>query len=122
MRRGAGRELSRGAGPDQEPHHQPEIVAGDVDQIALAQVLPPAQPSPAHPAAVEGQREAALDPLGPQLERLLGHPRAQPGPVVVHRAAGLLVAAPRLTPAAFFSAIRLFQAPSSRSFSPSREW
>src|SRR5689334_23784184 len=28
----------------------------------------------------------------------------------------------RWTPAAFFSAIRLFQTPSSRSFKPSREW
>ena len=74
MRRCAGQELPRRAGPDQEPHDQAEIVAGDVDEIALVQVLAAAQPSPAHAAAIEGEGEAALDQLGPELERLLGHP------------------------------------------------
>ena len=70
----AGRELAWGAGADQEPHDQAEIVAGDVDEVAFVQVLAAAQPRTAHAAAVEGQGEAALDQLGAQLERLLGHP------------------------------------------------
>ena len=74
VRRCAGQELPWGAGTDQEPHDQAEIVAGDVDQIALVQVLAAAQPGPAHAAAVEGEGEAALDQLGPQLERFLGDP------------------------------------------------
>src|SRR5689334_1630708 len=94
VRRDAGHELSRGAGTDQEARDQAEVVAGDVHEVALLQVLPPAQPGPAHPAAVEGQREAPLDQLGPELERLPGHPGAEPGPVVVDRPTGRLVAAP----------------------------
>ena len=122
VRRRAGQELPRGPGTDQEPHDQAEIVAGDVHQVALVQVLAAAQPGPAHAAAIEGQGEAALDQLGPELERFPGHARAQPGAVVVDRPPGLLVAVPAVNAGAFFSAIRLFQAPSSRSFSPSREW
>jgi hypothetical protein len=36
MRRCAGQELPRGAGPDQKPHDQAEIVARNVHEIALA--------------------------------------------------------------------------------------
>src|ERR1043166_3534847 len=53
VRRDAGHELPRGAGPDQEAHDQPEVVAGDVHEVALLQVLPPAQPGAAHAAPVE---------------------------------------------------------------------
>src|SRR4051794_41886558 len=94
VRRRPGQELPRGPGADQQAHDQPEVVAGDVHEVALLQVLPPPQPGAAHAAAVERQREAALDPLRPELERLPGHPGAEPGPVVVDRAAGFLVAAP----------------------------
>jgi hypothetical protein len=73
-RRGAGQELPRGPRADQEAHDQPEVVAGDVHQVTLLEVLPTTQPGPAHAAAVEGQREAALAQLGPKLECFLGHP------------------------------------------------
>ncbi len=42
--------------------------------LPLDEAVPPAQPSPAHAAAVEDQCEATLDQLGPEPERLLGHP------------------------------------------------
>ena len=63
----------RGAGADQEPHDQAEIVAGDVHEVAFVQVLAATQPGAAHAATIEGQGEAALDQLGPELERFLGH-------------------------------------------------
>ena len=44
MGRYAGHELPWGAGTDQQTHDQAEIVAGDVRQIALVQVLAAAQP------------------------------------------------------------------------------
>ena len=40
----AGQELPWGAGTDQEPHDQAEIVAGDVHEVAFVQVLAAAQP------------------------------------------------------------------------------
>ena len=49
---------------------------------------------PPQAAAVEHEGEAALAQLGPELERLLGHARTQPGAVVVDRPARLVVAAP----------------------------
>src|SRR4051794_11470611 len=94
VRRRAGQELPRGPGADQEAHDQAEVVARHVHEVALLQVLAAAQPGPAHAAPVEDQREAPLDQLGPEPERLLGHPRAQPGAVVVHRSSGLGIAAP----------------------------
>ena len=69
----AGQELPWGAGADQEPHDQAEIVAGDVHEVAFVQSLAATQPCTAHAATVEGQGEAALDQLGAQLERLLRH-------------------------------------------------
>jgi hypothetical protein len=77
-----------------EPCDQAEVVAGDVDQVALVQVLPAAQPGPAHAAAVENEGEAPLDHLGAQLERHPGHAGQQTGAVVDHRAAGSVVAMP----------------------------
>ena len=62
----------------QEAHDQAEIVAGDVDQVALLHLLPAAQPHPAHAAAAEGQREAAFHQLGAQLERLPCNSPASP--------------------------------------------
>ena len=67
-----GRELSWGPSTDEEPHDQAEIVAGDVHEVALAQVVAAAQPGAAHAAAIEGEGEAALDQFGPELERFLG--------------------------------------------------
>src|SRR3712207_5447998 len=77
-----------------QPHDQAEVVAGDVDQVALVQALPAAQPRPAHAAAVEDQREAALDDLRTELERRAGDAGQQTGAVVDHRAAGLVVPVP----------------------------
>jgi hypothetical protein len=49
----AGSRLFRGSGPDQQPHENAEIVAGDMDQIALVDILASAQPGPPHAASVE---------------------------------------------------------------------
>jgi hypothetical protein len=62
--RGLAYELPRRPGTGQQLHDQAEIVTSDVDQIALVQVLPTAQPSPARATAVEDQREAPLDDFG----------------------------------------------------------
>src|SRR5215212_11128911 len=53
--------LFRGSGPDEQAQEQPEIVPGDVDQIALVDILPAPQPRPAHPTAVQDVRKGALD-------------------------------------------------------------
>ncbi len=73
MRRCAGRELPRGAGPDRQAHDQAEIVAGDMHAMALVQVLAAAQPGSTHAATIEDESEAALDQLGSEPERLPGH-------------------------------------------------
>ena len=65
LRRCAGQELPRGPGADQQAHDQAEIVAGDVHEIAFVQVLAAAQPSPAHPATVEGQARSCARPARP---------------------------------------------------------
>src|SRR5919202_5840407 len=55
----------RGSGPDQQAHQQPEIVPGDMDQVALVDVLPAPQPRAANPTPVQDVSEGALDDLGP---------------------------------------------------------
>ncbi len=60
----------------------------------LVEVLPAAQPSPAHAAAVEDQREAPLDDLGTQLERYPGDAGQLPGSVVDDGAAGGIIPVP----------------------------
>ncbi len=67
--------LFRGAGADQEAHQQSEIVAGDMEQIALVDVLSTAKPGLAYATAVEDVGERVFDDFGAQLERRLGHPR-----------------------------------------------
>src|SRR4051812_8408774 len=57
--------LFRGSGPDQQAHEQPEIVPGDMDQIALVDILPAPQPRPAHPTPVPDVRKRALDQFRP---------------------------------------------------------
>ena len=59
-----------------------------MDQAALLDVRPAAQPGAAQAAAVEGEREAALDPLGAQRESRLGLGLGDPG---LPRAAGELL-------------------------------
>ena len=63
----------RRAGPDQQAHQQPEIVPGDVDQIALVDILPAPQPRPAQTTPVQDVRKRALDQFGPVAHRLLTH-------------------------------------------------
>ena len=63
--------LFRCAGPDQQAHQQPEIVPGDMDQIALMDILPAPQPRPAHPTPVQDVRKGALDQFRPVAHRLL---------------------------------------------------
>ena len=53
--------LPRGAGADQFAHQETQIVAGDMEQVSLVHVLAPAQPCPAHAAAIEVVRKGALD-------------------------------------------------------------
>src|SRR5512135_2431617 len=45
-----------GSRTDQNSQDQPQIVAGDMDQVAFVDVVAAAQPGPAHAAAVEGER------------------------------------------------------------------
>ena len=63
----------RGSGPDQQAHQQPEIVPGDVDQIALVDILPAPQPRPAQATAVQDVRKGALDQFRPLAHGLLPH-------------------------------------------------
>src|SRR6185312_5411543 len=63
--------LFRGSGPDQQAHQQPEIVPGDVDQIALVDILPAPQPRPAHPTPVQDVSKRALDQFRPLAHGLL---------------------------------------------------
>src|SRR5512134_3581776 len=93
-RRCLGQERPRSTGTDQKTHDQPEVVAGDVEEVALAQVLPATQPGPAQATAIQDQGKAALAELGPELERLPGHPGPQPGTVVVDRPPCVVVTVP----------------------------
>src|SRR3712207_8251760 len=52
------RSFLRGSGPDQQAHEQPEIVPGDMDQIALVDILPAPQPRPAHATSVQEDRKS----------------------------------------------------------------
>ena len=52
---------------------QPEIVPGDMDQIALVDVPPAPQPRPAHPTPVQDVSKGALDQFRPLAQRLLPH-------------------------------------------------
>jgi hypothetical protein len=87
VRRCAGHELPCGSGTGPKAHDQAEMVAGDVHEMALVQVLTAAPPSGSarspggmsaeltgatHAATIEGEGEAALDPLGAELERFFG--------------------------------------------------
>ena len=63
--------LFRGSGPDQQAHEQPEIVPGDMDQIALVDILPAPQPRPAQTTSVQDVSEGALNQFRPLAHRLL---------------------------------------------------
>ncbi len=87
-------ELPRCPGAGQQAHDQAEIVAGDVDQVALVDVLPPTQPAPSHAATAEHRGEAAFDDPGAQTQGGARDAGKQPDAVVDHRAAGGVVAMP----------------------------
>src|SRR3982750_3759754 len=53
----------RGSGPDQQAHQQPEIVPGDMDQVARVDILPAPQPRPAHATPVQDVSKRALNQL-----------------------------------------------------------
>src|SRR4051812_19751582 len=72
--------LFRGRGPDQQAHEQPEIVPGDVDQIALMDVLPAPQPRPAQTTPVQDVSKRALNEFRPFAALLHGSGRWRPGP------------------------------------------
>ena len=88
------RRLSWSSGPDQQPHQDAEIVAGDVDQIALVNVFASAQPGPPHAASVEIMGEGPLDDFRPQPHCLLADPRTETGAVGIDRRPRLVVAVP----------------------------
>ena len=66
------RRLARGSRAEAVADHQPRVVGGDLDQVALLDVLNAAQPGAAQAADVEDEGEAALDLLRPQPEGLAG--------------------------------------------------
>jgi hypothetical protein len=65
-----------------------------VDQVAFLDVVATAQPGSAHAAAVEGQREGALDDLGSEFEGRFGDAREQSAAVGVDGVSGLVVTMP----------------------------
>src|SRR5256885_2175381 len=81
-------------GPGQQPHEQSNVIAGDVDQIALLYVRPATQPGPAQAAAIEDQGEAALHQFGAEPERLPRNPGEKPRSIVVDRPACRIIAVP----------------------------
>ena len=90
----AGGGLLRGAGADQGAHQDAEVVAGDVDQVALVDVLAPAQPGSPHAAALQVVSERSLDDLRPLPHALLADRRAQPVAVGVDGVPRLGIAVP----------------------------
>src|SRR3954468_5955490 len=74
----------RGSGPDQQAHEQPEIVPGDMDQIALMDVPPAPQPRPAHATAVQDVSKGALNqfPVAPdQVKNTRACPESHTGAI-----------------------------------------
>jgi hypothetical protein len=63
-------ELAGRPGAGQQPHDEAEVVASHVDQVALVQVLPAAQPGATQAADVEDEGEAALDLFGAQFSTI----------------------------------------------------
>ena len=59
-----------GSGPDQQPHQDAEVVAGDVDQISFVNIFASAQLGPPHPASVKIVGERPLDDFCPPPHRL----------------------------------------------------
>src|SRR3954452_6064905 len=53
--------LFRGSGPDQPAHEQPEILRGDMVQIALVDVPPAPQPRPVQTPPVQDVSKGAIN-------------------------------------------------------------
>ena len=79
------RPSSGGFGAGQRAHQQRQVEAGDVDQVALGDVVAPAQPGSSHAAAVEDVSEGAFAQFGAELEGGPGDAAEQAGAVVVDR-------------------------------------
>ena len=75
-------------------HQDAEIKPGDMDQVALVEVFPSAQPGAAHAAAIEDMGEGALDQLAAPAHGLAPDIRSQPHAIGVDRFARRLVAMP----------------------------
>ena len=73
-------EAMMGSGPDQQAHEQPEIVPGDVDQIALMDVLPAPQPRPC--GLLEGIKRTGADVAVHDPECSESRAGGQPGSMV----------------------------------------
>jgi len=86
--------LLRGPSPDQCAHQDAEIEAGDMDQVALVDVFPAAQPCAAHAAAIEGMGEAALDVFAAPAHGVATDAGFQSRPVGVDGLARCLVTMP----------------------------
>jgi hypothetical protein len=54
----------------------PRLVAGNVNEVALVDVLAASEPAPPHAAALEGVGEGSLDDLGAFSHRRLADPGA----------------------------------------------
>ena len=75
-------------------HRQAEIVAGDVQKIALLDILTTTQMSAPHAAPVQHMGKGALDDLGPQLEALFCDTRGQSRAIVGDCPARRIIATP----------------------------
>jgi hypothetical protein len=71
-----------------------KIVARDVNQVALVNIVVPAQPGPAHAASVEIMGKGPLDDFRSPSHRLLAYRRTQAGAVRIDRRTGFIVAVP----------------------------
>src|SRR5208337_1356723 len=71
-----------------------DLEPGNVDQIALVDVLATAQPRAAHAAAIKNMGEAALDHFAALAHGLLADPRFQSAAVAIDRRPRLVVAMP----------------------------
>ena len=84
----------RGSGPDQQAQEQLEIVPGDMDQVALANILATTQPHSLHAASLKSVGEGAFHDFGLPSRGLLANVRAQAHPVGVDGRARRLITAP----------------------------
>ena len=75
-------------------HKNAEIEPCDMDQVALVELLPSAQPGSTHAAAIEDMGKGPLDQLAAPAHRLAPDIRSQPHAIGVDRCARRLIAMP----------------------------